>query len=144
MTTTTKSGSAGFSAEEKAAMKQRARELKASSKKADMLAACEEAIAGMPEHDRVLAQKIHEIVTATAPALDPKTYYGMPAYANADGKVVCFFQPSEKFGTRYCTLGFESPAQLDDGAVWPTHFALLEIGAAEEERLTALVARAAG
>ncbi|TPW70901.1 iron chaperone [Schumannella sp. 10F1B-5-1] len=144
MTTTKKSASEGFSAEEKAAMKQRARELKASSKKADLLKACEDVIAALPDADKAIAQTIHDIVTSTAPGLDPKTYYGMPAYANADGKIVCFFQPASKWDTRYGTLGFEAPAALDDGDLWPTHFAILKIGAAERKRITELVRRAAG
>ncbi len=134
----------GFSAEEKAAIKARARELKAGKGKAaaesDVLAA----IAKMPEPDRAMATRLHAIVKASAPALAPKTWYGMPAYANADGKVVCFFQAASKFGARYATFGFNDAARLDDGAMWPTAFALRSLDAAEEKKIAALVKQAAG
>lgn len=136
----------GFTAEERAAMKERARELKAEARRKkqkedgerDLL----EKIAEMPEADRVLAERIHEIVKANAPSLLPKTWYGMPAYANADGKVVCFFQAAAKFNARYATFGFNDTANLDDGAMWPTAFALKELTAAEEARIAALVRKA--
>jgi uncharacterized protein YdhG (YjbR/CyaY superfamily) len=138
-----KQKSTGFTAEEKAAMKERARELKAEQSKAagesDLLAK----IAEMPKADRVLAERIHEIVKATAPSLSPKTWYGMPAYANDAGKIVVFFKSAEKFKSRYATLGFEEAAQLDDGAMWPTSFALTSLTAADEKKITALVKKAA-
>src|ERR671931_2640080 len=132
--------STGFTAEERAAMRERARELKRSGKadgESDVLAK----IAEMPEADRVKAERLHAIVTATAPELSPKTWYGMPAYAK-DGKVVCFFQSAAKFKTRYSTRGFSDQANLDDGAMWPTSFALKELTAAEEARISALVKQA--
>jgi uncharacterized protein YdhG (YjbR/CyaY superfamily) len=138
-----KQKSTGFTAEEKAAMKERARELKAEQSKAagesDLLAK----IAEMPKADRVLAERIHEIVKTTAPSLSPKTWYGMPAYANDAGKIVVFFKSAEKFKSRYATLGFEEAAQLDDGAMWPTSFALTSLTAADEKKITALVKKAA-
>ena len=138
----------GFTAEERAAMKERAKELKAEERANKNRAAGESAllakIAEMPEPDRTMAQRLHEIVEASAPALSPKTWYGMPAYADKDGKVVCFFQGAEKFGSRYATLGFSDKANLDEGAMWPTSFALKELTAAEEARIGALVKRAAG
>jgi uncharacterized protein YdhG (YjbR/CyaY superfamily) len=138
----------GFTAEERAAMKERAKELKAEERAKKNRAAGESAllqkIAEMPEPDRAMAERLHEIVKASAPALWPKTWYGMPAYANKDGKVVCYFQSAEKFDARYATLGFNDAANLDEGAMWPTSFALVELGAAEEARIGALVKRAAG
>jgi uncharacterized protein YdhG (YjbR/CyaY superfamily) len=138
-----KQKSTGFTAEEKAAMKERARELKAEQSKAagesDLLAK----IAEMPKADRVLAERIHEFVKTTAPSLSPKTWYGMPAYANDAGKIVVFFKSAEKFKSRYATLGFEEAAQLDDGAMWPTSFALTSLTAADEKKITALVKKAA-
>ena len=132
----------GFTAEERAAMKERAREVKAEKDKAagesDLLAK----IAEMPEADRVLAERVHAIVTANAPTLAPKTWYGMPAYANKDGKVVCFFQSAAKFGARYATLGFNDTANLDEGGMWPAAFALKELTPADEERIAALVRQA--
>ena len=98
-------------------------------------------IAEMPEPDRALGERLHAIITASAPDLSPKTWYGMPAYAK-DGKIVCFFQPAQKFKTRYATLGFNDPAHLDDGAMWPTAFALTELTAADEARIGALVKQA--
>lgn len=137
----------GFTADERAAMKERAKELKAAArsgaKRADGEADLLAKIAEMPEPDRVMAQRIHEIVTANAPDLDPKTWYGMPAYAR-DGKVLVFFQSADKFKARYATLGFQDTANLDDGAMWPTSFALTELTKADEEKVEELVRRAAG
>src|SRR5919205_3863035 len=120
----TKTESDGFSAEERAAMKQRAAELRAEgrqgAKKADALQAALDSIAAMAPDDRALAERVHATVTSTAPQLSPKTWYGMPAYANEDGKVVLFFQDSGKFNYRYSTLGFQDEANLDDGDIWPT------------------------
>jgi uncharacterized protein YdhG (YjbR/CyaY superfamily) len=132
-----------FTAEEKAAMKERAQEQKAAAGKADGERDVLAKIAEMPEPDRAMAERIHAIVTASAPTLSPRTWYGMPAYAR-DGKVVCFFQSAQKFNTRYATLGFSADANLDDGAMWPTAFALTELTAAEEARIGALVRKAAG
>jgi uncharacterized protein YdhG (YjbR/CyaY superfamily) len=136
----------GFTAEEKAAMKERARELKAESrakrKREDGERDLLEKIAEMPESDRVIAERIHAIVTANAPDLLPKTWYGMPAYANQEGKVVCFFQAADKFGTRYATFGFNDSANLDDGNMWPTAFAVKGLGPEEEARIAELVKRA--
>jgi uncharacterized protein YdhG (YjbR/CyaY superfamily) len=137
--------SKGFTAEERAAVKARARELKAEARASknraegerDLLAA----IAAMPGPDRALAERIHALITASAPDLWPKTWYGMPAYAK-DGKVVCFFKSADKFKSRYATLGFSDQANLDDGAMWPTEFALKELTAAEEARIAALVEEA--
>jgi len=136
----------GFSAEEKAAMKERAAELKAEAsrkrgKKADGEADLLAKIAEMPEADRALATRIHAIVKEVAPSLSPKTWYGMPAYAR-DGKVVCFFQGAAKFKTRYATLGFTDSANLDEGDMWETSFAVKAIGPAEEKRIRTLVAKA--
>jgi uncharacterized protein YdhG (YjbR/CyaY superfamily) len=133
--------SKGFTAEERAAMKERARELKASASKADGERDVLTKIAEMPKADRAMAKRLHAIVTATAPELAPKTWYGMPAYAK-DGKVVCFFQSAQKFKSRYATLGFSDRANLDDGAMWPTSFALKELTAAEEAKIAALVKQA--
>ena len=135
----------GFSEEERAAMKERARELKAEGRanrgwaegEKDVLAK----IAEMEAGDRAMATRIHVLIKAAAPDLAPKTWYGMPAYAR-DGKVVCFFQSGKKFGSRYCTLGFSDSAALDDGAMWPVGFALEQLTAAEEARITALVKKA--
>jgi len=138
---TTKSTSGAFSPEEKAAMKELAAESKrAKSAEADA-AACQEKIAAMEPSDRALAQAVHAIVTAAAPELAPKTYYGMPAYAR-DGKVVCFFQSAGKFKTRYCTLGFQETANLDEGPMWPTSYALTAVGDAQEQQITELVKKA--
>jgi uncharacterized protein YdhG (YjbR/CyaY superfamily) len=136
--------SEGFTAEERAAMRERAKELKAEAQKADGERAVLAKIAEMPQTDRAMAERLHEIVKASAPELSPKTWYGMPAYANKDGKVVCFFQSAEKFNARYATFGFSDKANLDEGAMWPTSFALKELGAAAEARIGALVKRAAG
>ncbi len=138
----TGTASKGFTAEERAAMKERAQELKASARKADGESDVLAKIAEMPEPDRAMAERLHAIVKASAPALSPKTWYGMPAYAK-DGKVVCFFQPAQKFKSRYATLGFSDEANLDEGAMWPTAFALKELTAAEEARIGALVKQAA-
>lgn len=131
----------GFTAEERAAMKERAKELKAEANKANAESAVLEKITEMPEPERTMATRLHEIIKAAAPSLAPKTWYGMPAYAR-DGKVVCFFQSAHKFGSRYATLGFSDEANLDEGSMWPASFALLEMGPAEEERIIALVKRA--
>jgi uncharacterized protein YdhG (YjbR/CyaY superfamily) len=140
--------SKGFTAEERAAMKERAKELKAEERANKNRAAGERAvlakIAEMEGPDRAMAERLHEIVKASAPSLSPKTWYGMPAYANKDGKVVCFFQSAKKFDARYATLGFNDAANLDEGAMWATSFALKELTAAEEARIGALVERAAG
>jgi uncharacterized protein YdhG (YjbR/CyaY superfamily) len=138
--------SEGFTAEERAAMRERAKELKAEERANKKKAAGESdllaKIAEMPEPDRAMAERLHEIVKASAPALSPKTWYGMPAYANKDGKVVCFFQSAQKFNSRYATLGFSDEANLDEGAMWPTSFALKELTAAEEAKIGALVKKA--
>jgi uncharacterized protein YdhG (YjbR/CyaY superfamily) len=133
--------SKGFTAEERAAMKERAREQKAEAQKADGERAVLAKIAEMQGPDRAMAERLHEIVKAGAPDLSPKTWYGMPAYAR-DGKVVCFFQSAEKFNTRYATFSFSDVANLDEGAMWPTSFALKELSAAEEARIGALVKKA--
>jgi uncharacterized protein YdhG (YjbR/CyaY superfamily) len=135
--------SEGFTAEERAAMRERARELKAEAQRADGERAVLAKIAEMQGQDRTMAERLHEIVKASAPELSPKTWYGMPAYAK-DGKVVCFFQSAQKFNARYATLGFSDEANLDEGAMWPTSFALKELGAAEEAKIGALVKRAVG
>ncbi|WP_238625143.1 iron chaperone [Aggregatilinea lenta] len=139
----------GFTDEERAAMKARAEELKAEKRREKSAKKREEGendllakIAEMPESDRTMATRVHEIVTANAPSLAPKTWYGMPAYANEDGKIVCFFQSADKFGARYATFGFNDTANLDDGAMWPTSFALKELTPADEERIAALVKKA--
>ena len=137
----TKTAKKGFTAEERAAMKERAQELKAAGQKADAEADVLAKIAEMPEADRVIAERLHAIVKATAPGLSPRTWYGMPAYA-MDGKVVCFFQSSHKFKTRYATLGFSDRANLDEGGMWPTAFALKKLTAAEEAWIRALVKKA--
>jgi uncharacterized protein YdhG (YjbR/CyaY superfamily) len=146
-TTVTGKTSKGFTDEERAAMRERAQELKAAARpgsradKADGESAVLAQIAAMPEPDRALGERLHAIVKASAPSLAPKLWYGMPAYAR-DGKVVCFFQSARKFKTRYATLGFMHEANLDDGAMWPTAFALKEFTAAEEARIGALVKKA--
>jgi hypothetical protein len=145
-TTANKKKSGGFTDEEKAAMRSRAQELKAEERanknKAEGESAVLAAIAAMQEPDRSMARRLHAIIKASAPALSPKTWYGMPAYANKDGKVVCFFQTAQKFNTRYATLGFNDAANLDDGALWPVAFALKELTATEEARISALVKKA--
>jgi uncharacterized protein YdhG (YjbR/CyaY superfamily) len=138
--------SKGFTDEEKSAMKERAKELKAEERanknradgESDVLAK----IAEMPEPDRAIARRIHEIVKASAPSLMPKTWYGMPAYANQEGKVVCFFTAAAKFNTRYATFGFNEDANLDEGAMWATSFALKKLTSAEEAKIAALVKKA--
>src|SRR5438067_13699973 len=145
--TNAKTESGGFSAAERAAMKKRASELRAEgkkgAKKADGLQAVLDSIAEMAPHDRALAERVHATVTSTAPELSPKTWYGMPAYANADGKVVVFFKDAGKFKSRYATLGFEEAANLDDGPMWPTSYALTEWSPAVEKKMVALVKAAA-
>ena len=131
----------GFSKEERAAMRERAQELKAEARKASGESALLAKIAEMPEPDRSMAKRVHEIVTASAPGLEPKTWYGMPAYAK-DGKVVCFFQSADKFDARYATFGFSDEASLDRGAMWPTSFALKELTDGDAAKLAALVKRA--
>jgi uncharacterized protein YdhG (YjbR/CyaY superfamily) len=135
----------GLTDEERAALKERARELKAEARASRDREAGERAvlakIAELPEPDRAMAERLHAIVKASAPALAPKTWYGMPAYAK-DGKIVCFFQAADKFKSRYATFGFDVAANLDDGAMWPVAFALTELTAAEEARIAALVKKA--
>ena len=146
-TTAKSKTSPGFTAEERAAMKDHAQELKTAARRGPRAAKADgesdvlAKIAEMAEPDRVMAERIHAIIMASAPDLSPKTWYGMPAYAK-DGKIVCFFQPARKFKTRYATLGFNDPAQLDDGAMWPTAFALTELTADDEARIGALVKKA--
>ncbi len=136
----------GFTDDEKAAMKERAKELKAEERASKNRAEGEktllEKIAEMAEPDQGMAQRLHEIISAAAPDLFPKTWYGMPAYANDDGKVVCFFQSAEKFGARYGTLGFNDSAHLDDGDMWPTAYALKALSAADEAKISELVKKA--
>jgi hypothetical protein len=145
-TTAINKKSKGFTDEERAAIKNRAQELKAearaSKNKAEGESAALAAIAEMQEPDRSMAKRLHAIIKASAPDLAPKTWYGMPAYANKDGKVVCFFQTAQKFNTRYATLGFNDTANLDEGAMWPVAFALKELTATEEARISALVKKA--
>jgi uncharacterized protein YdhG (YjbR/CyaY superfamily) len=145
--TSTQAGdSSQWTDEERAAMKERAAELKraggkGAGKKAEEAQACLDKIAEMPDSDRVLAERIHAIVTETAPDLDAKTWYGMPAYAR-DGKVVCFFKPAEKFKARFATLGFEDAANLDDGGMWATSFGVTKLTKADEKQIADLVRRA--
>ncbi len=141
---TTKKPSEGFTADEKAAMKARAQELKAEARagkdRAEGEKAILAAISGMKDStDRSMGKRIHEIVTAAAPDLMPKTWYGMPAYADADGKVICFFQAASKFGVRYATFGFQPDAKLDEGNMWAASFALIKLTSAEEAKIIALV-----
>ena len=144
--TATDKTSRGFTDAEKAAMKERAKELKAEARankdKGEGERAVLAKIAEMPEPDRAMAKRIHAVVKASAPALSPKTWYGMPAYANQDGKVVCFFTPADKFRSRYATFGFNDDANLDEGTMWPTSFALTKLTAADEKRIGALVKKA--
>jgi len=146
-TTAIRKKSKGFTDEERAAMKERAQELKAAARrgpradKADGESAVLAKIAEMPEPDRAVGERLHAIIKASAPDLSPKTWYGMPAYAK-DGKVVCYFQSAQKFKSRYGTFGFSDEANLDEGAMWPTSFALKELTAAEEARIGALVKKA--
>ena len=137
----TAASSKGFTAEERAAMKERAQELKAEATKADGEKALLAKVAAMKGTDRAMATRLHAIITAAAPALSPKTWYGMPAYAK-DGKIVCFFQSAEKFDARYATFGFSDAANLDQGAMWPTSWALRELTAAEEKKIATLVKKA--
>jgi len=136
----------GFTAAEQAAMKERAKELKAEArankKREDGERDLLEKIAEMPEADRTIAERVHEIVKANAPSLFPKTWYGMPAYANDDGKVVCFFQAAAKFESRYATFGFNDTANLDEGVMWPTAFAITALSAGEEAKIAELVKKA--
>jgi uncharacterized protein YdhG (YjbR/CyaY superfamily) len=141
-------GSGEWTPEERAAMKEYAAERrrgggKGAAKAAEELQACLDKIAEMPDSDRVIAERVHTIVTETAPQLTVRTWYGMPAYA-LDGKVLCFFKPAVKFKMRYSTLGFTDTATLDDGTVWPTEYAVTRLTAADEERIKALVTRAVG
>ena len=144
-TTASNEKSKGFTDEERAAMKARAQELKAEARadkdKAEGESAVLAAIAALQEPDRAMAKRLHAIIKASVPALSPKTWYGMPAYAK-DGKVVCFFQSAQKFNTRYATFGFSDTANLDEGALWPVAFALKELTATEEARIIALVKKA--
>ncbi|MFO7624341.1 MAG: DUF1801 domain-containing protein [Anaerolineales bacterium] len=144
-TTASDKTSKGFTDEERAAMKERAKELKAEARAEKDRAAGESAllekVAEMPEAERAMAERLHAIITASAPALSPKTWYGMPAYAK-DGKVVCFFQSAQKFNTRYATLGFSDAANLDEGDLWPTAYALKELTTAGEAKISALVKKA--
>jgi uncharacterized protein YdhG (YjbR/CyaY superfamily) len=133
--------SSGFTAEERAAMKERARELKAEAAKADGEKALLEKVAEMKGTDRAMATRLHELIKAAAPVLSPKTWYGMPAYAR-DGKIVCFFQSAEKFNSRYATFGFSDEANIDQGAMWPTSWALKALTAAEEKKIVTLVKKA--
>jgi hypothetical protein len=141
--------SAGFTAEERAAMKEHAQELKTAARRGPRAAKADgesdvlEKIAEMMEPDRVMAERLHALIKACAPDLSPRTWYGMPAYAK-NGKIVCFFQPAQKFKTRYATLGFNDPANLDDGTMWPVAYALTELTAADEARIGALVRKAVG
>lgn len=135
-----------FSAEEKAAMQERVKELKAekraASNRAEGEAAVKEKIGAMPENDRKMGEKLHAIITSNAPDLIPRTWYGMPAYSNKDGKVICFFRGSQVFKERYLTLGFNQDAKLDDGSMWPVAFALTSLTSADEEKIAALVRKA--
>ncbi len=144
-TATLNKKSKSFTDEERGAMKERSKELKAeartSKNKAEGESEVLAKIAEMPEPERAMAMRLHEIIKASAPVLSPKTWYGMPAYAK-DGKIVCFFQSSQKFSTRYATLGFSDTAHLDEGTMWPTSFALMELTPADEERISALVKKA--
>jgi uncharacterized protein YdhG (YjbR/CyaY superfamily) len=140
-TSVTGKASKGFTDEERGAMKERVKELKARADKADGESAVLAKIAEMRAPDRALGERLHAIIKASAPALSPKTWYGMPAYTK-DGKVVCFFQSAQKFGTRYATFGFSDAANLDEGALWPVAFALTKLTAAEEARIGALVKKA--
>jgi hypothetical protein len=143
---TTRKSSNGFTAEEKAAMRERAKELKAEARaqksreegEKDVLARIKQ----MAKPDRVMAERLHALITASAPDLTPRTWYGMPAYSNEDGKVVCFFRDAGKFKDRYATFGFNEAAKLDEGRMWPTSFALTELTAAEEKKIGALVKKA--
>jgi uncharacterized protein YdhG (YjbR/CyaY superfamily) len=138
----TRQSGKGFTAEERAAMRERARELKAAANKEESERDVLAKIAEMPDADQALAERIHALVKATAPSLSPKTWYGMPAYADDEGNVVCFFKSAAKFKSRYATLGFEEAANLDRGAMWPTAFALTKLTAADEAKIKTLVQKA--
>ena len=140
-TTSARGKTVGLTAEERAAMKAYLKEQKAAAQGADMLRELLDRIAEMPAEDRSMAKRIHKIVTTAAPSLEPRTWYGMPAYAK-DGKVICFFQSAEKFKARYATFGFNDAAKLDAGTMWPTSFALTELAAADEKKIAALVKKA--
>jgi hypothetical protein len=140
-TTATKKRYDGFTDEERDAMKDRVQEMKASARKADGESEVLAKIAEMPESDRAMAKRLHAVIKASAPALEPKLWYGMPAYAR-DGKVVCFFQSAQKFKTRYATFGFSDAARLDEGSMWPNAYALTKLTAADEARIGALVKKA--
>jgi len=141
--------SKGFTDDEKAAMRERAQEVKSAARRGSRAAKADgesdvlAKIAEMPDHDRAIAERIHAIIKAAAPSLSPRTWYGMPAYAK-DGKVVCFFQSGHKFKTRYATLGFSDRANLDEGTMWPNAYALMELTGADEKRISALVRKALG
>jgi hypothetical protein len=145
-----KNASKRFTDDERAAVRERAQEVRSAARrgsratKADGESDVLAKIAEMPDHDRAIAERLHAIVKAAAPSLSPRTWYGMPAYAGEDGKVVCFFQSGHKFRTRYATLGFSDKAHLDEGAMWPNAYALNELTDAEEARISALVQRAIG
>ena len=139
---TAKKATDGFSDEEKAAAKERVRELKKATSREEGERDLLQKIAEMSEHDRAMAKRLHALITANAPDLAPKTWYGQPAYADKDGKIICFFQPASKFKTRYATFGFNDSARLDEGSMWPVAFALKELTAADEAKITALVKKA--
>jgi uncharacterized protein YdhG (YjbR/CyaY superfamily) len=147
-TTAVDKTSVGWTDEERAAMKERAKELKASARRGSRAGKADEEsdvlakIAEMPEPDRTMGERLHAIIKASAPALSPKTWYGMPAYANQEGKVICYFTAASKFNSRYATFGFNDDANLDEGTMWPTSFALTELTAADEARIAALVKKA--
>ena len=141
-TAASRSTAKGLTAEERAALRETVKERKAAGNKAAEDAALHAKIAEMPGPDRAIAKRLHAVITASAPGLSPKTWYGMPAYANEDGKVVCYFTPASKFKSRYATFGFNDDAKLDEGAMWPTSFALKELNAAEEAKIAALVKKA--
>jgi uncharacterized protein YdhG (YjbR/CyaY superfamily) len=141
--TTTRTGEpAGFTADEKAAMRARAKEQKAQATRAEGEAAARDAIAAMPASDRAMGEQIHAIIAEHAPDLAPRTWYGMPGYATQEGKIVCFFRSAQKFNERYATLGFNDSARLDDGTMWPTSYALTELTAEDEKQVAALVKKA--
>ena len=140
-TSTSGQASTGFTAEERAAMRERAKELKAAQSKVDGASDCLAKIAEMQGSDRTMAERLHALITGSAPDLAPKTWYGMPAYAK-EGTIICFFKSARKFATRYATLGFSDKAHLDEGTMWPTDFALTELTADDEARIAALVQKA--
>ncbi len=144
MATTAKKATGGFTTEEKAAMKATAKEHKAQATRADGEQAVRDALAGMDDWDRNLGEKLHAIIAASAPELAPRTYYGMPAYADAEGKVVLFYRNARKFNERYATLGFNDVARLDDGTMWPNGYALTALTVGDERAIAALVRKAVG